>query len=44
MLQLTHFGHSDETECLELVTMFSCIEDVKSESLGFGKGPRHESG
>jgi len=27
MLQLNHFGYSNEAECLELVTMFACIED-----------------
>jgi hypothetical protein len=27
MLQLNHFGYSNEAECLELVTMFACIEE-----------------
>ena len=27
MLQLYHVCYSNEAECLELVTMFACIED-----------------
>jgi site-specific DNA recombinase len=46
MLQLNHFGYSDEAECLELVTMFACIEeeDLREKVLNVVKAPRNENG
>ena len=44
MLQLNHFGYSNEAECLELVTMFACIEedDLREKVLQRRQSPRHE--